>query len=541
MRKRFRSIRVVAPALAFSLVAALGAPLPTGAVEPTDALVAVPVTGLNGPQDIGVAKDGTVYVADAANNRIVELDTDGNQSVFMAATGATHTFALSSPSGVDVDFFGVIYIADTGNNQILKFDPKTNSTTVLVASGVLSAPSDVAVAGSGTVYVSDTGNNVVRSYSANGVTTNIVIDATNLASPGGIAVDKLGTVYVADTGNHRVMSLTTAGVLTRIVGNATSTAGVAEISEPNNNTANLHALSSPSSVAVDKGLNVYVADTGNNRIRKVTPGGFIVEMASPAGVSGVGTQVVTSAQGIATDKHGSVFIATGNEIKEIHQPDLNPPEIVVNLTDGSKHTQNKSLKFVFSCSDFYSGIDETDPAACVGTKAGAPITSGSAIDTSAKGAIALSVTATDREGNSLTVNSQIHIVDKRVVIGEYANSGGNIAAVARLYIAIMKRQPEAEGHAFWLGEVDAGRRTLREAASFFISKEEFQSLYGGDTTDFEYIDLLYGNIMGRDASLDPEGQAFWRNALTVTHTHDRTAVALFFSQSQEILGITQTS
>ena len=182
-----------------------------------------------------------------------------------------------------MDAFGNVYVADRGNNEIRTVSPAGVVTTL--AGGIaygwadgtdaaqFSSPAGIAVDASGYVYVADTGNNRIRKVSPTGVVTtlagNSVFGSTDGAGtaagfyfPCGLAVDALGNIYVADANDCDIREINPTGLVTTLAGGAFrgSADGTGRAAEFND----------PRGVAVDASGNVYVADTGNNEIRKIT-------------------------------------------------------------------------------------------------------------------------------------------------------------------------------------------------------------------------------------------------------------------------------
>jgi len=199
-----------------------------------------------------------------------------------------------------------MYVADTGNHRIRKITA-TGQVTTLAGSGTsgfadgtgaaaqFDRPGGVAVDGAGNVYVADTFNNRIRKITATGEVTTLLTNVTGIVpvlAPGGVAVDGAGNVYVADTGSHRIRKITATGQVSILAGSGTGDFG-------NHDGTGVDAqFHSPSGVAVDGAGNVYVADTNNSWIRKITATGVVTRFAiSPA-----------APVGVAVDEYGDVYV-----------------------------------------------------------------------------------------------------------------------------------------------------------------------------------------------------------------------------------------
>jgi len=206
---------------------------------------------------------------------------------------------LSAPSGLALDGFGDVYIADTANNQVIAQVSNGQIAVANAATNGLASPAGIALDGNGDVYIADSGNSrIVEEILSNpGGTaiepgsgysyTQAALTTSALSGPKGVAVDGAGDIYIADTGNNRVLMETLAG------GAYTETTLGSE-------------LAGPDGVAVDGSGNVYIADTGNGRVLKETLSGGVYTQSEVAGG-------LSAPQGVAVDGSGNVYIAdTGN-------------------------------------------------------------------------------------------------------------------------------------------------------------------------------------------------------------------------------------
>jgi hypothetical protein len=244
-------------------------------------------------------------------------------------TGAAARF--HNPFGVAVDSAGNLYVADTDNHIIRKVTAAGVVTTLAGTAGVFGNtdgigtaarfhnPSGVAVDSAGTLYVADTDNHIIRKVTAAGVVTTLAgfagfpgsADGTGTTAsffvPSGVAVDSVGNVYVADTGNSTIRKITAAGIVTTL-------AGTAPIFGSADGTGAAARFSNPSSVAVDSAGNIYVADQFNDTIRKVTPGGVVTTLAGTAGMAGSADGTGAASRfslpaGVAVDDAGNIYVA----------------------------------------------------------------------------------------------------------------------------------------------------------------------------------------------------------------------------------------
>ncbi len=277
-------------------------------------------TGAQLRQPVGVAVDalGNLYIADTQNNRVRKVDTSGTittvagngSAVFSGDGGAAVAAGLDYPAGVALDAAGNLYIADEYNNRIRKVDTSGVITTIAgngtvgaagdsgpATSAQLYYPTAIALDGSGNLYIADNQNNRVRKVNSSGTITTVAGNGTasffgdggpavaaQLNYPTSVAVDISGNLYIADYGNQRIRKIDTLGNITTVAGNGTSSY------LGDGGPAVAAALNYPTGVAVDTLGNLYIADYVNNRVRKVDSSGTITTFAGngTAGYSGDG-------------------------------------------------------------------------------------------------------------------------------------------------------------------------------------------------------------------------------------------------------------
>jgi hypothetical protein len=306
-----------------------GSPGIAGSANGTNAL-------FNGPEGLAVDGGGNVYVADSGNNTIRKITASGvvttiaGRAGFAGSADGTGTNALfNAPAGVAVDITSNVYVADYGNHTIRKITPTGAVSTLAGSAGTFGSangtgtnalfyePEGIAVDTLGNVYVADTANDMIREITLGGIVTTLAGSAgtygsangtgTNayFNSPQGLTVDGTGNVYVADTGNNLIRKVTALGVVTTIAGSGNP--GSADGSGTN------ATFWGPVQLSVDGGANLYVADYFNGTVRMIDSSGVVTTLAgSPS--SGNTDGSATSArfsltQGVAVDSSSNIYVA----------------------------------------------------------------------------------------------------------------------------------------------------------------------------------------------------------------------------------------
>ncbi len=319
-----RRIRRVSPAGIITTLAGNGQPRFLGDGGPATS------AALDRPRHLALGPAGNLYIADARNHRIRKISPQGTisttagngQQGYSGDGGPATSASLNTPQGVGVDGAGNLYVADLYNNQIRKVTPQGVITTLSLSTFFLGLPTAVAADPSGNVFaVEPLANRVVR-ISPQGLVTTVAgtglqgfsgdggpATSASLNNPVGVGVDGAGNLFIVERLNHRIRRVNPQGTISTVAGSGVS--GFSGDGGP----ATAASLNHPNGVAVDTGGNVYIADTFNHRVRKVSPQGIISTVAGNGlpdffGDGGLATAALLNGpQGVAVDAAGNVYIA----------------------------------------------------------------------------------------------------------------------------------------------------------------------------------------------------------------------------------------
>ncbi len=293
----------------------------------------------------GIVQNGSIYIADTANNvvRMINMTTNciltiaGTGTAGYSGNGGAATLAkFDTPTGIFAASNGNIYVADSANhvirminsgiistvagNGIAGYSGNVSATVTGIATAAqLNTPQSICLDSSGNIYIADTGNNVIRkvdtsfppkitTYAGTGTAgysgDNEQAVAAKLQAPVGICIDSSNNLYIADTGNNVIRIVYSTGIINTFVGSG---------------------LSSPAAICLDSSNNLYIADTGNNLVRKINTslGLMSILAGSTPGYAGDGGLALNAKMkapsGICVNGTGNIYIADtlNNVIREL--------------------------------------------------------------------------------------------------------------------------------------------------------------------------------------------------------------------------------
>lgn len=296
------------------------------------------------PFGIVIDRNGVLIVSDVAGNRVRKVTANGDVTTFagnsslISVDGNGTAASFNGLAGIGLAPSGDLYAAEFTGNRIRKVTPTADVTT-FAGSGVagtadgngtaatFTGPGAMTVDSAGNIYVAELNTSLIRKITPAGDVATLAGSgsfgfadgtgaAASFARPYGIAADAAGNLFVADSDNNRIRKVTPGGVVTTFAGSGAS--GSAD------GAAGTASFLRPGGVAFDAAGNLYVADTGNSTLRKITPAGEVSTLAGQAGTmgsqNGIGAAATFSQPyGVTVGADGTVYVADtlGNLIRKV--------------------------------------------------------------------------------------------------------------------------------------------------------------------------------------------------------------------------------
>lgn len=343
---------------------------------------------------VGVDRYGNLYIPSNTNHTVRKIDVAtgviskvvGTTFVpgFFGDGAAATAAALDSPGGITVDSYGNLYIADTRNHAIRKVNPAGTISTIagtgtlgntgdggLATAATLDTPKGITLDSYGNLYIADWGNNRVRKIDAASGNISAFAGTGTLGNTGDgalatlaafsgvtdIAVDVYGNVFIVDSLNHSIRKVDTAGVITTVAGT-----GVPGFSG-DGGLATAATLDTPKGIAVDAKGALYIADTKNYRIRRVSPFGKITTFIG-TGLGGGAVTSVNLPEGVSVDTYGDVYISDTRNytLKKEIVDKIAPQAFAIYVT------RPVTNQLTMSISHTTNGPSCTDNVSCVGVR-----------------------------------------------------------------------------------------------------------------------------------------------------------------------------
>ncbi|MDU0458509.1 MAG: hypothetical protein RW306_07200 [Geobacteraceae bacterium] len=301
---------------------------------------------LYSPRGVTVDSAGNLFIADqsnhrirmvAANSGIITTVAGNGTAAFSGDNGPAVSASLYDPMGVTVDSAGNLFIADRSNNRIRKVASVSGVITTVAGNGTagfsgdngvatsasINNPYGVTIDSGGNLYIADQSfrlrkvaaeSGIISTVAGNGIATFVgdggAATSASLTYLRGVTVDSAGNLYIADAGNYRIRKVAADnGIITTVAGNGTPTVG-------DNNSATSASLNNPDAVTVDSAGNLFIADTSNHRIRKVAVDSGIITtvagngIAAYAGDGGAATEAsLNFPKAVVIDNAGNLYIA----------------------------------------------------------------------------------------------------------------------------------------------------------------------------------------------------------------------------------------
>ena len=316
----------------------------------------------NDPAALAADAAGNFYIADSQNHVIRKIGTNGIVSTFagqMAVPGSQDGSGLlaqfDTPCGIAIGPGGEFYISDTGNHTLRKITPTGVVTTIAGRPGEngftngsggsarFNSPLGLAVGANGTVYVADSGNQLIREVSSAGTVTTLagspenwgrddgMGSAARFNGPVGVALDHQGNLMVSDSWNHAIRKITPDGMVS-------TWAGRPGVDGQTDGTALSATFCKPAELALDRWNNLFVADSGNHVIRKISNTGMVSTVTGRAGASGAadgynGAARFFNPYGLAVTPDGTLLVA--DAYNELLRVVLAPFTLTISKTNAS--------------------------------------------------------------------------------------------------------------------------------------------------------------------------------------------------------------
>ncbi len=271
---------------------------------------------LAGAEGVAVDAVGNVYISDNIDHRVRKVSPAGvittvagnGHAGFKGDGGPAAEALLRNPYGLAVDAAGSLYIADLGNGRVRRITPDGKIRTIFGdPPAVKIEPRNIALDREGAIYISDFGDHRVYRVTADGRVS--LVTGTGMAgaeesgglawgaqvnAPAGLVVDAAGALYIADSANNRVRKVEGGRAITLMAG-----------------------LAGPTGVAVDRAGNLYVADSGNRRVQKRTPGGVVSTLAAAGDLRAPWAAGLENARDVAVDAAGNVYVAGYRRVQRV--------------------------------------------------------------------------------------------------------------------------------------------------------------------------------------------------------------------------------
>jgi len=295
-----------------------------------------------------VSSSGDVYVADTVNSIVRKITSAGAVTTLAGspgqagnADGKGGAARFVAPRGIAVDATNTVFVADAGNDTIRRITPDGQVTTLAgipdgtsgstdgaAARARFSRPSGLAIDNAGNLLVADTGNHTIRKISPAGDVSTLAGSAgipgnadglgptASFREPTGVAAGEGGVVYIADSGNHLIRKLSPDGTVATLAGSG----ALDPSSDGTDGTGSAARFKFPYGITSDAAGNVYVADSGNNTIRRITAAGIVTTLAglvaAPGHADGIGKDArFLTPPGITVDSRGVLFVTSGSTVR----------------------------------------------------------------------------------------------------------------------------------------------------------------------------------------------------------------------------------